>query len=92
MTASRAPRYPSPEQIACSDGRSLHPLYLAVPPHTSRSLGYSSYRLDAPVELAKALVGFRHDECGDEGDVFEVLADLRPQAPKKGFWARLLGR
>lgn len=54
--------------------------------------GTVDYLFDAPIELAKAVVGFRHDECRDDGDIFEQLADVRGPTPKKGFWARLLGR
>lgn len=47
---------------------------------------------DVPIELAKALVGFRHDELTQELDAFEVLVELPPEATRKGLWNRLLGR
>jgi hypothetical protein len=46
------------------------------------------FAFDAPIALAKALVGFRHDE--GEGRRFQVLAADAP--PKReGLWATVFG-
>lgn len=44
---------------------------------------------DVPIELAKAITGFRHDLCTDEEDPWEVLEILEP-AKKAGCMSILL--
>ena len=44
------------------------------------------YIFDVPLELARFLTGYKHDEDGP--DDFEVLEPI----PQPGFWSRLFGR
>ena len=50
------------------------------------------YIFDVPVETARSIVGYRHDEdvAGLSGDVFEVLVDATPK--KASFFKKLFGR
>jgi hypothetical protein len=57
--------------------------------------GQADYFFDGPLELAKTLVGFRHDEDVPGG--FEVLVEARAvsepeRTGRREFWKRLLGR
>ncbi len=55
--------------------------------------GEVDYLFDVPPALAKALVGYHHDDdSGLVADSFEVLVEVPPEPPRKPFWARLLGR
>lgn len=50
------------------------------------------YLFDAPVELARGITGYRHDEDipGHAAEPFEVLTQTDVAAPRS-FWKRLLG-
>jgi len=52
------------------------------------------YLFEVPVELAQVLVGFRYDDVFSDHvmDSCDVLVEVPPEAPRKRFWARLLGR
>ena len=73
--------------IYCPGGGCFYPIW-----STEQAAGDSEcdYLFDIPVETARSVAGYRHDEDvpGLSGEVFEVLA--RPGKPS--FWKRLLGQ
>lgn len=65
--------------------------------HVEQARGDADYTFDVPVELAKSLCGYRHDEdISGAGDTpFEVLVASRRSSPRRGkapsLWKRLFG-
>jgi hypothetical protein len=50
--------------------------------------GEVDFLYEAPVDLAKSVTGFRHDEDVPRGENFEVLRETA----RRPFWRRLVGR
>lgn len=54
---------------------------------TDQGMG-TDYVFDIPVELAKAMTGFRYDEREDEELGFQTLELIAPPAQPQSFWRR----